>query len=102
LPLPLPLPLLLLLPLLLPLLLSLPFLLVIPEGDLLLKLFLLVILSEAKNPCIFRCPQNKSQIPAKSTASKKRHSANHLTQAIHHTLTTKTPPPNAKFPQNPL
>jgi hypothetical protein len=52
--------LLLLLPLLLPL--SLPFLLVIPEGDLLLKLFLLVILSEAKNPCIFRCPQKNPKI----------------------------------------
>jgi len=44
---------------------------------------------------------NKSQNPAKSTALKKRHPQTAFYHPINHKLTTKTPRPNAKFPQNP-
>jgi hypothetical protein len=72
-----------------------------------LSLVLLVILSEAKNPCISQGersdpnPKNKSPKTAKSTAPKKHPPTNHLYQTIHHTLSTKNPHLPPVFRKNP-
>ena len=72
-------------------------------------LFYVVILSEAKNPCICLSRtersdvpfKNKSQKSAKNPSTKTSHSRNHLIHTIHHNLTTKTPHRNTNFPKNP-
>jgi len=81
------------------------------EESLYLPLSLLVILSAAKNRRISRgersdpsaysqALQNKSHETAKSTAPKKRMSANHLYHAFHHALSTKKPRLQLNFPES--